>query len=332
MNDGRHQGIARRCSGGKAAVLAGLVLAGWPAAGDSVSLQTVSRLHGFQSLSVRGKSAVLLTRFHSLELERDSRRAVFDGVIVWLNAPVSRSWGRLVMAREDLDTTVIPLVNPRLALGAAGFRTVALDAGHGGEDRGASMAGRGVAEKALTLEVVLAVRDILARCQVPVRLIRDTDRAVSLEERPRLAARMKADLLVSVHFNAAASTRPSGIETYILPPAGFPSTSDPGTRPRERGAVPGNRHDAANTALGFTLQQSLRKYTRAEDRGLRRARFVVLRDAPCPAALVECGFMSNPAEQAKLATAAYRRQIARGLAEGILAYLRAVQRAQGLKP
>jgi glycerol kinase len=49
-----------------------------------------------------------------------------------------------------------------------------------------------------------------------VRRFRDTDRAVSLEERPRLAARMKADLLGSVHFNAAASTRPSGIETTAL--------------------------------------------------------------------------------------------------------------------
>lgn len=309
-------------------------LAAYAVAGsrETVSLQELSRSYGFQSLSVRGKRAVLATRFHTLELERDSRRATFDGITIWLNGPVEKSWGRLVILRDDARKTILPLINPEGQLTNAGFGLVVLDAGHGGADRGTSGLRLGMDEKRLTLEIVRDVGEILGRYRVPVRLTRADDRAVPLEERSRLAADWKADVFVSVHFNAAANSQSKGIETYILAPAGCPSTAEASAGNRERAASPGNKFDPANMALGYTMHQRLLKYTKGEDRGLKRSRFVVIRNAPCPAALVECGFMSHQAEEQKIMTPAYRKAVARGIAEAILAYLNAVKRAHHLNP
>lgn len=318
--------------------LSAILAAGAPAAAgdadlnDRISLQSLSRAYGFQSWSVQGSAATLVTRFDSLELEKDSRRAVFNGVAIWLNCPIEKSWGRWLMRRVDVDKTIRPLLNPAGALAPAGSGLVVLDAGHGGSDRGAAMLRQGAPEKQLTLELAQNVADILARYRVPVRLTRAGDRTLALDDRHHLAAVWQADVFVSLHFNAAASSTPSGIETYILTPAGFASTADHSNGSSDRNVCPGNRHDAANLILGYTIHKSLLKYTQAEDRGVRRSRFVVLRNAPCPAVLAECGFLSNRADQQKILSPSGRTEIARGVAEGILAYLNAVKRARRQQP
>ena len=114
--------------------------------------------------------------------------------------------------------------------------------------------------------------------------------------------------------------------------AGCPITSIATVTARDRVVYPGNRHDGANMVLGHMLQKSLLKYTRAEDRGVRRSRFYVIKCAPCPAALVECGFISNRKERENLMDPKYRDRIAKALAEGIIAYLNTVKRAHNIKP
>jgi N-acetylmuramoyl-L-alanine amidase len=94
----------------------------------------------------------------------------------------------------------------------------------------------------------------------------------------------------------------------------------------------GNRHDGANTILGYCLQHRLVKTLRAPDRGIRRARFVVLREAPCPAALVECGFLSNAAEAGRIASPHYRVAMADGFVEGILDLYRLWDLAASVTP
>jgi N-acetylmuramoyl-L-alanine amidase len=73
------------------------------------------------------------------------------------------------------------------------------------------------------------------------------------------------------------------------------------------------------------MQKALTRNLSVEDRGVRRARFAVLRDAVMPAVLIEAGFMSHPAEGRKIFTAAYRQKMARAIVEGLLAYKRAVE-------
>jgi hypothetical protein len=80
--------------------------------------------------------------------------------------------------------------------------------------------------------------------------------------------------------------------------------------------------------LGSQIQRALVGVTRADDRGLKHARFVVLRNSAMPAALVECGFLSNAQEAQKLATPSYRESVALGIAQGILNYFALVNRAR----
>jgi N-acetylmuramoyl-L-alanine amidase len=77
--------------------------------------------------------------------------------------------------------------------------------------------------------------------------------------------------------------------------------------------------------LAYEMQKSYTKNLTVEDRGVKRARFQVLREATMPAILIEGGFMSHPAEGKKIYDPAYRKQMARAIVEGILAYKKAVK-------
>jgi N-acetylmuramoyl-L-alanine amidase len=327
----------RRCLRG-AMALAVLWLASVPAfagsliTGSSVSLSQLSHRYGFVSYDVRGKALTLGTRFDAFVFEGDTRKVAFNNTLVWLNAPVARRWGAWTIQDVDVGKTILPLVAPSRALKPEGYRIVVLDPGHGGADRGASNLRAGLDEKRINLELARDVRAILQKYRVIVYLTRAGDQDVELDQRCLLANRWRADLLVSIHLNSAVNSDSSGIETHILPPAGSPITASTHAGGRDAVSFPGNRHDAANVILGYCLQRSLLKHTRAEDRGVRRSRFYMVRNVNCPAALVECGFLSNRAEKDKLSTSSFRDALVRGIAEGIVAYLNAVRRAQGTPP
>ncbi len=312
-----------------AIILAGLCLAGSPAAAAPaawIPLRKFARAHGFKDLQIRGKTVHLACRFHSLGLEGDSRRATYNGIVIWLNQPVTRYRGEWAVSARDAEKTLLPLIFPHRGLIAAGRRVIVLDAGHGGNDKGA-ISRRQVEEKRVTLYLARKVRDILRRQGVQVRLTREGDRYLSLDERCRMAERWDTDLFVSIHMNAAGSREAAGIETHILPPAGCPVTAQSKVEARDRLAYAGNRYDLANMYLGYALQRRLIQVSGAADRGVRRSRFYVTRNVPCPAALVECGFISNPAEEQKIIRKDYRDKLAQGIADGIANYLESVKNA-----
>lgn len=297
----------------------------------SVSVSQVARQYGFASHSVKGKQIILRGQTNTLEMEGDSRRDLFNRVTFWLSAPPVRRWGRWTMLQSDVDKMLAPLLNPSAAVKTEGHRVVVLDAGHGGEDPGAGNPRYGIQEKRITLAIAGAVRDILQQRGLAVYLTRTGDRTMDLQTRCEYAAKVRADVFVSIHLNSAPDTSSSGIEVHILPPAGYPVTCSATVLRGDRAPSPGNGHDGANMVLGYFLQKSLLKYTGAEDRGVRRSRFYVVKYAPCPAALVECGFISNRGEAQKLLDSKYRSQIARALATGIVTYLNTVRRAQRIQ-
>jgi N-acetylmuramoyl-L-alanine amidase len=161
-----------------------------------------------------------------------------------------------------------------------------------------------------------------------VTLTRTTDTFVELPTRPDLARRRKADLFVSLHFNSTESSRNSvqGAEVYCLTPAGASSTNARGEG-GGAGWFPGNRYNDKNMFLAYQVQKALTKSLAVEDRGVRRARWAVLRDAVMPALLIEAGFMSHPVEGRKIFDASYRRQMAKAIVDGVLAYKRVVEQA-----
>lgn len=175
-------------------------------------------------------------------------------------------------------------------------RTVILDAGHGGNDPGATV--DGVYEKDINLAIALLVKEQLdASGEITVMLTRSDDIFVSLTDRAAYANERDADLFISIHANALEDNDSfSGIYTFW--------------HPQKR----------SDQKLAKTIQVAASEASGGIDRGVRSEDFVVLRETDMPAVLVEIGFMTCPDELALLTDAGYQVKLARGIAQGILNY------------
>ena len=260
-----------------------------------------------------------------LQFAVDSREASINGLQLWLLLPLVTRNGDIYISQLDIDATFRPLLSPPRNERGQKVRVICLDAGHGGKDPGNHAAGR--QEKEFTLRLTLELRDQLRKAGFKVVLTRSGDSYPELSERPALARRAGADLFVSLHFNATENGRAEarGSEVYAMTPVGAASTNARGEGANS-GAFPGNRSDEKNVLLAYQIQKALIRQLGSEDRGVRRARFEVLREATMPAALIEAGFLSHPTEGRKIFTAEYRRQMAKAIVEGIQSYKRAVER------
>jgi len=269
----------------------------------------------------------LVNKWHVLEFETNGRRCWINGTLVWLNHPVRRIGCRWAIEEIDFRKTIDPAIRPYAYLNGLGRRVVVLDPGHGGKDNGA-VSKRRVFEKLVVLDVAKRVRKHLEAKGISVRSTRGSDVTLSLEARTKKAASYKADVFVSIHADAASSRTAKGSSAFALSLPGCYSTHSYGRGKAPSSASAGNRFNDANIALALRIQQHLIKKTGQKDRGVKRARFQVLRDAPCPAALVEMAFLSNPDDEAMVIDANGREKLARGIADGILSYLADIQRAK----
>lgn len=295
---------------------------------------TLPNMAAFYSMTVSEPSKKrirLQNKYNKIEFETESRRIWINGTVVWLNEPVRKVGWQWAVDTTDFNKTIEPAVRPAEFLKNAGNRTVVLDAGHGGNDKGTSSP-RNVHEKLVVLDVAKRVKTKLEARGIKVELTRSTDTYLDLASRCRKAAALKADLFVSIHANAAKDRNVRGAETFVLALPGRYSSNSYGGSSLPSAPNAGNRYDAANMALGYRIHQNLIKATGQEDRGVKRARFEVLRDAPCPAVLVETAFLSNPKDEAIAIDPAGRDRMARGIADGIAAYLSDVSRAKQKSP
>ncbi len=259
----------------------------------------------------------------TISLLLNSRKLIFNDTLILMNAPATVRKRKWVISEADTAGTLVPLVSPHRFLDKMGSRLVVIDAGHGGSDSGA-LGKRGTKEKDVVLDIATRAKHILESRGVAVQLTRSRDTKLDLGTRPALAREWQADVFVSIHINSAANSKSRGAETYVLTADGYPSTAE-GSKPR--GMCPGNRFDPANTVLAYDVHRTLMKRTGLKDRGVKRARFEVLRSASCPSILVEAGFVSNPDEETRIRTDAYRIAAAEGIVEGILSYLSRVRKA-----
>jgi N-acetylmuramoyl-L-alanine amidase len=255
-------------------------------------------------------------------LQADQRDVLLNGVNHWLSWPVQRVDTRLWVAEVDELKVIDPVLRPETVRFGRPIHTVVLDPGHGGIEHGTQSVS-GHAEKELTLDLAKRVQRFLAAAGIHAVLTRTGDRTVDLEDRVAFCREQHAGLFVSLHFNSGGNAE--GIETYCVPPAGAASTSKPSSQNGDSDRALGNQYDLCNVWLAHCVQKSLLQATVAVDRGVRRARFVVLRDAGCPAILVESGFLSNPAEERKIVTSAYRDTLAKAIGEGIVTYKKTVE-------
>ncbi|MFB2978518.1 N-acetylmuramoyl-L-alanine amidase [Microseira sp. BLCC-F43] len=177
-----------------------------------------------------------------------------------------------------------------------GRMVVVIDAGHGGRDPGAIGIG-GLREVDVITPIALQVASQLEQQGIQVVLTRRGDYFVDLAPRVQIAKRANADLFVSIHANAVNRRRPdvNGIEVY---------------------------HFGRGEDLARTIHASILQSVNIGDRGVRRARFFVLRNNPMPAVLVEVGFVTGDIDAPKLSDPAFRSQMADAIARGILLYIR----------
>jgi len=291
-----------------------------------VRLRDWARANGFQTQWSERDEILQLSRDGTrLVFKANSREARINGVQVWLLKPFECRDGVGQLSQLDLNRTLEPLLHPPRNAGGWKIRRICLDPGHGGKDPGYRVGGH--EEQRYTLALAYELKDQLTRAGFKVSLTRTSDAFVDLPARPAVARKAGADLFISLHFNATDGARGDarGTEVYCLTPTGASSTAAGSDGPTT-GASTGNRNNGKNLLLAWQLQKSLVRGLGTEDRGVRRARFAVLRDATMPAVLIEAGFLSHPAEGKKILDAAYRREIAKAIAEGVLAYKRVVER------
>ena len=197
-------------------------------------------------------------------------------------------------------------------------KVVYLDAGHGGYDPGASYFG--ISEKSLTLAIQSRVKAKLEAEGYQVVTTRTSDTYVDLTDRSRAANASESDIFVSIHINASGSSAAQGIETYYYQPyAEYPS--------RINAAYHANptRLSMSDT-LANAIQSSLINATGAQNQGVKRQTFAVLRETTAPAVLLELGFLSNPQEAARLNTSAYQETLANAIVAGIKSYYEKVSK------
>jgi N-acetylmuramoyl-L-alanine amidase len=168
--------------------------------------------------------------------------------------------------------------------------TVVIDAGHGGHDRG-GIPGQRIAEKDMTLDVALRLRNVLSAAGYRVVMTRSTDVFVPLGGRVAIANSHRNGVFVCIHFNATGRRGASGIETYFY----------------SRDSLP----------LASAIHYYVTGGAPSANRGVRRRGYYVLRKTNIPAVLVECGFLTNPTEAAYAQTASYRQKLAEEIAAGI---------------
>lgn len=282
-----------------------------------VSLDLFTSRYGFILTTETEKELVLANRAATLTLHPRLRLAILNGTRFYLNAPLTANQGIWHLALADVQSTLLPLLISSRFVTVPRKPVVVLDPGHGGKDQGATGA-REVQEKRVVLDVAKRTQRKLAAQGITALLTRNRDVYLSLNQRTAYAAKRQATVFVSIHANASANTSAQGVETFVLPMPGFHAT---GGNSSSTNAVPGNDFDQQNLILAYQLQQSLLQHSGGQDRGVRRARYQVLVHAPCPAALVEFAFISNPQEEEKMLRPEYRQSVADGIAQGITRYL-----------
>ena len=173
---------------------------------------------------------------------------------------------------------------------ASSSTAVVIDAGHGGFDRG-GIPGQRIPEKEMTLDVAQRLKTLLAASGYRVIMTRDSDVFVPLPTRVAIANSYDNAIFVCIHFNSAKRMGAGGIETYFY----------------SRESLP----------LASAIHYYVAGGAPSSNRGVRRRGFYVLRKTTVPAVLVECGFLTNPAEGEYVQTASYRQKLAEEIAAGV---------------
>jgi N-acetylmuramoyl-L-alanine amidase len=313
---------------------------------------------------VQSRPRGLIQRVHSRQFGDHAKVYVEVNDLVTRYRTFTRDEGKeIVLVVEEAEVTALPEPTPRgkLRVGMEDrpvdvtrpidVRTVVIDPGHGGMDRG-RVGPSGVAEKDVNLAVARYLKRQLERnSDLEVVLTRDRDEHLDLAQRAEIANRAQGDVFISLHCNGWFNQGASGIETYFLSPAESDwaksvaasenqGLDDTDVLPEDVTFIVWelvqNKFISASSDLAELVQQETIAGTGARDRGVRQAGFRVLVGAYMPAVLIEMGFISNVEEERRLDSGSYQQDLARAMSNAILEFkeryaekLQAVQSVDG---
>jgi N-acetylmuramoyl-L-alanine amidase len=171
------------------------------------------------------------------------------------------------------------------------------------------------------LDVARKLRAILQAKGFHVIMTREGDYFVPLEVRAQIANRARNAIFVSIHFNATNDDpNATGFEIFSFTPRGAPSTSDGNVNANSFNMQPGSSVDAQSVALSACIYHSLLGQLREYDRGIKRARFAVLRLTKVPAVLIEGGFLTEGGESKLISNKDWRAKFAAAIGVGVESY------------
>jgi N-acetylmuramoyl-L-alanine amidase len=290
---------------------------------DYVSVESIKRFYNFTKLTRSGNSLVLENSKVEMKLNVGGNECLMNGVKFVFSNAVSLSGDKVFVSRMDLAKLIDPVLRPNFIQNAGDFRTVILDAGHGGKDPGAT---NSIGTEAnYNLKVAERAKSLLQAQGFKVVMTRDTNNYLSLQERVDFANAVQENAVyVSIHFNSGGRAA-RGIETFTLSPPGV-SHYGRDFIAADNVARTGNEHDSANIALATSVHGSILRRLQAHtfDRGIKRARFSVLSGVRHPAILLEGGFMTHPYEARLIENESYQNAIAGGIVDAIAKYRYAV--------
>ena len=283
---------------------------------DFLSVDNIAKFYGFPSPVVDGKTIKLSSDKNELQFHVDSREMLVNGVRNWLSFPVSVHDGKILVSRIDLAKTLEPQLRPNMIKNLSRVQTIVLDPGHGGFDRGA-ISGYGY-EKDYALDLARLLRPLLQAKGFRVIMTRESDVFVPLEVRAQIANATHDSVFVSLHFNATDhDPMATGFEIYSLTPRGAPSTHEDWLTQTSINIQNGTEADSASVELSSCIYHSLIGHIGEFDRGIKRARFAVLRLTKVPAVLVEGGFLTERGESRLIAKPEWRKRLADAICTGI---------------
>lgn len=253
--------------------------------------------------------------------------------------------GRIVDAPEIAPSAPAPAPRPAI--------TIVVDPGHGGGETGAIGPG-GLQEKEVTLQIARRLAAAIPRLlSSRVVLTRDSDSAISLDDRTSLANHEKANLFLSLHANSSKAAGAHGSETYYLSLDSSDRLSQEVAR-RENQPLLGtgapeapppnpdldfilwdlaqSAHLNESSRLAEAIQTQLNVVSKTGNRGIKQAPFRVLSGATMPAVLVEVGFISHAEEEKQLKSAPFQQSVADAIARAVAEFFGKRQAPAGATP
>jgi N-acetylmuramoyl-L-alanine amidase len=292
---------------------------------DYLSVDNISRFYGLPAGVAAAGAKIRFETVNPLEFVSGSREAMINGARSWLCFPLVEQDGKYLVSRTDVAKTIEPLVRPHRVPAVGKVQTVVLDPGHGGHDKG--QVSRYGYEKDFALDVARKLRPLLQAKGLRVIMTREGDYFVPLEVRAQIANAARNPIFVSIHFNGTNDDpNATGFEIFSFTPRGAPSTSDSAVALSSFNMQPGSEVDAQSMALSACIYHSVLGHIPEYDRGIKRARFAVLRLTKVPAVLIEGGFLTERGECKLISNKDWRGKLAAAIGVGIESY-----RALGVK-